>query len=96
VASDLVEAPYVEEFPFALECKVVHVAELGLHTLFVGEILDVKVEESCLDAKGRPTAELVRPVWWAPSENRYYGLGDDLGKGFSIGRTTGTDGRASE
>jgi flavin reductase (DIM6/NTAB) family NADH-FMN oxidoreductase RutF len=86
VASDLVEAPYVGEFPLVLECKVVHVAELGLHTLFAGEILDVKIEESCLDAKGRPTAELVRPIWWGPSDNRYYGLGEDLGKGFSVGR----------
>jgi flavin reductase (DIM6/NTAB) family NADH-FMN oxidoreductase RutF len=86
VASDLVEAPYVAEFPFVLECKVVHVAELGLHTLFAGEILDVKVEEACLDEKGKPTAQLMRPVWWGPSENRYYGLGEDLGRGFSIGR----------
>jgi flavin reductase (DIM6/NTAB) family NADH-FMN oxidoreductase RutF len=86
VASDLVDAPYVAEFPFVLECKVVHVAELGLHTLFAGEVLDVKVEESCLDAKGKPTAELVRPIWWGPSENQYYGLGADLGRGFSIGR----------
>jgi flavin reductase (DIM6/NTAB) family NADH-FMN oxidoreductase RutF len=98
VASDLVEAPYVAEFPLVLECKVVHVAELGLHTLFAGEILDVKIEESCLDAKGRPTAELVRPIWWGPSDNRYYGLGEDLGKGFSIGRVfdTGAPGGASD
>jgi flavin reductase (DIM6/NTAB) family NADH-FMN oxidoreductase RutF len=98
VASDLVQAPYVAEFPFVLECKIVHVAELGLHTLFVGEVLDVKVEEGCLDAKGRPTAELVRPIWWGPSENHYYGLGEGLGKGFSIGRAleTSAQGEASE
>ena len=42
VASDVVDAPYVGEFPLVLECQVVHTAELGLHTLFVGEILDVK------------------------------------------------------
>ncbi len=97
MASDLVDAPYVGEFPFVLECKVVHVAELGLHTLFAGEILDVKVEEGCLDAKGTPTAELVRPIWWGPSENQYYGLGEDLGRGFSVGRAleTGTDGPAA-
>jgi hypothetical protein len=70
---------------------------LGLHTLFAGEILDVKVEEGCLDEKGRPTAELVRPIWWGPSENRYYALGEDLGKGFSAGRVleTGADSPAS-
>jgi flavin reductase (DIM6/NTAB) family NADH-FMN oxidoreductase RutF len=89
VRSDLVDAPYVGEFPLVAECKVVHVAELGLHTQFVGEILDVKVEDSCLDGEGRCSAELVRPFSWAPSENVYYAFGDALGKGFSIGRKVG-------
>jgi flavin reductase (DIM6/NTAB) family NADH-FMN oxidoreductase RutF len=87
MASDVVDAPYVAEFPFVLECKVVHVAELGLHTLFAGEVIDVKVEESCLDEKGRPTADLMLPIWWGPSENQYYALGAKLGRGFSIGRS---------
>jgi flavin reductase (DIM6/NTAB) family NADH-FMN oxidoreductase RutF len=68
----------------------VHVAELGLHTLFAGEIVDVKVEERCLDERGKPTAELVRPIWWGPSENHYYALGDKLGRGFSLGKSLGT------
>lgn len=86
VRSGLVDAPYVEEFPFVLECKIVHVAELGLHTLFAAEIMDVKVDETCMDERGRPTASLMKPVWWGPSENRYYGTGEDLGKGFALGR----------
>jgi flavin reductase (DIM6/NTAB) family NADH-FMN oxidoreductase RutF len=87
VRSDLVDAPYVGEFPLVLECKVVHMAELGLHTLFVGEILDVKAEESCLDSEGKLSAGLVRPFTWAPPENSYYALGEELGRGFSIGKS---------
>jgi flavin reductase (DIM6/NTAB) family NADH-FMN oxidoreductase RutF len=87
VRSDLVDAPYVGEFPLVLECKVVHMAELGLHTLFVGEILDVKAEESCLDSEGKLSADLVRPFSWAPPENTYYALGQELGRGFSIGKS---------
>jgi flavin reductase (DIM6/NTAB) family NADH-FMN oxidoreductase RutF len=87
VRSDLVDAPYVGEFPLVLECKVVHMAELGLHTLFVGEILDVKAEESCLDSEGKLSAGLVRPFTWAPPENIYYALGEELGRGFSIGKS---------
>ena len=74
------------EFPLVLECKVVHVAELGLHTLFVGEILDVKIEEDCLDAEGKPSADLVRPFTWAPGDNLYYALGEKLGRGFTVGK----------
>ena len=86
VRSDLVDAPYVGEFPMALECKVVHVAELGLHTLFVGEILDVKVEDTCLNPDGKVASELVRPFSWASPDNTYYALGDKLGKGFVAGK----------
>lgn len=86
VRSDLVDAPYVGDFPVVLECKVVHVAELGLHTLFVGEIMDVKVEEGCLGADGKPSAELFRPFSWAPGENAYYATGENLGRGFSVGK----------
>lgn len=87
VASDLVEAPYVAEFPVVLECRVVHSAKLGLHTLFVGEILDVKAEESCIDENGKLSGDLVKPFSWAPPENVYYALGERLGKGFSVGKT---------
>ena len=86
VASDLVEAPYIGEFPVALECRVVHVAELGLHTLFVGEILDVKIDEACLDAAGRPSTDLIKPISWTPGDNQYYAMGEKLGKGFSVGK----------
>jgi len=84
--SDLTDAPYVEEFPVILECKVVHVAELGLHTQFVGQILDVKVDEACLDVDGKPSVNLIRPFSWAPVENHYYAMGERLGRGFTVGK----------
>ncbi len=87
VRSQVVDAPYVDEFGLVLECSVVHVAELGLHTLFVGEIKDVKADEDALGEDGKVSSEKIQPFSWAPSENRYYALGDDLGKGFSIGKS---------
>ena len=87
VRSEVVDAPYVGEFPLILECRIVHTAELGLHTLFVGEILDVKIDEGCLDSNGKPTAGLLHPFAWAPGENVYYAFGEALGKGFSVGKS---------
>jgi len=84
--SELVDAPYVEEFPLVLECRLVHTFELGLHTQFVGRIVDVKADESVLDEKGRPAIELVQPFGFAPSNHTYYGIGKFLGKAFSIGQ----------
>ncbi len=84
--SELVDAPYVEEFPLVLECKLVHAFELGLHTQFVGQIVDVKADESVLDDKGRPAIEKVRPFVFAPSDRTYYGIGRLVGKAFSMGK----------
>src|SRR5512141_1332284 len=39
---DLVDAPFVKEVPLALEGRLLQTIEIGLHTEFIGEILDVK------------------------------------------------------
>jgi len=31
-----------QEFPLVIECRLLHALELGLHTRFIGEVLDVK------------------------------------------------------
>jgi flavin reductase (DIM6/NTAB) family NADH-FMN oxidoreductase RutF len=86
VKSDLVDAPYVKEFPMILECKLVHTFELGLHTQFVGEIVDVKVDDYLLDGNGLPDMQRIAPVLFAPEGGGYYGVGNLLGMGFSIGK----------
>lgn len=86
VRSELVDAPYVGEFPLALECKLVQAIELGLHTQFVGEILDVKADESMLNADGRPDVAKIRPFMFDPGTSAYYGISRLLGKAFAVGR----------
>jgi flavin reductase (DIM6/NTAB) family NADH-FMN oxidoreductase RutF len=84
--SELVEAPYVKEFPMILECKLVHHYEIGLHTQFIGEVLDVKVDEALLDDAGRPDIKKINPIVFAPEVQRYYGVGLQVAKAFSIGK----------
>ena len=85
VKSKLVDAPYIKEFPLVLECKLAHRTELGLHTHFTGEIIDVKVDENFLD-NGNPDIELIKPFLYDPSFRAYYSIGKSLGRAFSIGR----------
>jgi flavin reductase (DIM6/NTAB) family NADH-FMN oxidoreductase RutF len=86
VKSDVVDAPYVGEFPLALECKVIHYHKIGLHTQFIGEILDIKADEAVVGQNG-PEIEKIKPFMWSPDSSRgYYGVGQHLGKAFSIGR----------
>lgn len=84
VRSDLVDAPYVKEFPLVLECRLLHHIEIGLHTQFIGEILDVKSDEVGED--GLPDIEKVRPILFSPERREYHSVGRYLGKAFSIGR----------
>jgi flavin reductase (DIM6/NTAB) family NADH-FMN oxidoreductase RutF len=86
VKSTLVDAPYVQEFPLVLECKVVHTFELGLHTQFVGEIMDVKADAEMLNADGEPDIEKIMPVVFTPQVHAYHAIGRYLGPGFSIGQ----------
>lgn len=86
VRSELVDAPYVDEFPVVLECKLVHSFDLGAHTQFVGQILDAKLDESVLDSEGVPDVTKIQPMTFAPEPNTYHALGPQLGKAFSIGR----------
>jgi flavin reductase (DIM6/NTAB) family NADH-FMN oxidoreductase RutF len=85
VKSDLVDAPYVNEFPLVLECKLLHTIEIGLHTQFIGEILDAKAEEAVLE-KGVPDMKKVNPILLVPETWLYYGVGTYLAEAFSIGK----------
>ena len=86
VRSDLVDAPFVAEFPLVLECRLLQTVEMGAHTQFIGEIVDVKAEEDVLDDKGFPDPAKVMPLVYNPSNRAYYGLGTVVGKAYEIGR----------
>lgn len=85
IPSEIVNAPYVEEFPLVLECKLLHTIEIGLHVQFIGEIMDVKADESVLGDKGLPTLEKVSPLVFSTTEHKYYKIGEFLEKSHSVG-----------
>jgi len=81
-----VDAPIVTEFPVNVECRLIHTLEIGLHTLFVGEIVDVQADEHVLDETGRPSIEKLHPFVFATSEPAYYAIGERIGSAFEIGK----------
>lgn len=87
VKADLINAPYAAEFPMVLECVLSHTLPLGLHTMFVGEIADVKCDESKLGPTGLPDLEKIKPFLFAPEVRGYYRTAGFLGEAFSIGRS---------
>ncbi|HVP25863.1 MAG TPA: flavin reductase family protein [Methanomicrobiales archaeon] len=86
VKGSKVNAPYVGEFPVVLECRLLNSFELGLHTQFVGEILDVKVDEYVMGPDGKPEMGMVRPFIYDSARQEYHAIGRLIGKAFSAGR----------
>ena len=62
VRSSLVDAPYGEEFPVVLECRLLNSMEIGLHTQFIGEIMDVKADPSIMGEDGKPDISKIDPI----------------------------------
>jgi flavin reductase (DIM6/NTAB) family NADH-FMN oxidoreductase RutF len=85
--SKLVKAPIVKEFPYALECKLARQVDLGLHTMFIGEIVGMVADSEFLNPKQLPDIEKVRPMLWGSlGSMAYYGIGAKLGDTFSVGK----------
>lgn len=86
VKSELVDAPYAAEIPFVLECRLLHAHELGLHTQFVGEIVDVKADAAVLGDDGLPDILKIKPLVFDTAHRGYYGIGPFLAQAFSVGK----------
>ena len=86
VKSKVVDAPYVKEFPLVLECKLVQVVELGMHTMFVGEVIDTKADGSIIGDSGAIDIKKLQPLVFTPDTQEYYGIGKYVGKVFSAGK----------
>ncbi len=83
------DAPYVDEFPVVIECAVREIFELGLHTQFVGEILEVKADDGVLNSKGKIDIEKVKPIIFTPFAGTYHGVGRKLQDAFTTKELNG-------
>ncbi len=78
-------APLIEQCPINLECKVVHILDLGSHSLIVGRIEETHISESCL-TDGKPDVSKIKPLAYTTAPARQYqAIGDVIAKTYSIG-----------
>lgn len=83
VDSLICAAPTIAASPVALECKVEKELELGSHTMFIGRIVTVTVDERYIDSKGKINMEQAGLMAYA--HGKYFSLGRKLGDfGFSV------------
>ena len=82
----LSDAPLIEQCPINLECKVVHILDLGSHSLVIGRIEETYVSENCL-TEGKPDVNKIKPFAYIPTTTQQYqALGEVVAKAFSIGK----------
>lgn len=81
----LEHAPAIAQSPAYLGCKVRSVQELGSHTMFLGEIVSMGVQDSLMDKKGK--IDFVKADLLAFSHGEYMGLQKPEGFfGYSVAR----------
>lgn len=61
--SEFVDAPLIEEFPMALECRLIKITEDGD---IIGEIVNVSADEKILDENGKISPALLQPITFDP------------------------------
>lgn len=86
VKGDKVDAPYIKEFPFNMECNVIDIFQISEHTQIIGEILDIKVDDSCTNTNGLPDIDKIKPLLFDPAASKYHIAGTAVGQAFSVGK----------
>ena len=84
--AEMVNAPIIEEFKVSVECKVMHIAEVGSHTQVTGEIVNIQADESVVDDNGKIIFEKLDPLAYDDVTHSYFRMGDKISDAFKPGR----------
>ncbi|SDB63755.1 flavin reductase family protein [Butyrivibrio sp. INlla16] len=78
--SEFVDAPFIDELPMALECRVKSFED----GILIGEIVNVSADESVV-TNGNVDPKKLKPITFDPCNNTYVALGDVVGNAFKDG-----------
>lgn len=84
VKSEFVDAPVFDELPMVLECKLKSYDEESCR--LVGEIVNVKADESILGEDGQIDLAKFKPITYDPVHHGYIALGEKVGTAFNDGK----------
>lgn len=73
-----VAAPYLEESPMSIECRMRDIMHLGSHDMFIAEVMNVLADERYIDAE-TGKFDLERADLIAYCHGEYFTLGEKLG-----------------
>ncbi len=79
--------PVIDESPLVMECEVVDNYETDTFDNFICKITDTYVDEDCLNDKGKPDYDKLKPVLFEMPNYTYLRTGETIGKCTSFGKT---------
>ena len=80
---NFVKCPGIKESPASIECKVKEIKEIGVHHMFLAEVLSVNPKEEYIDEQG--ALDISKCDLIAYANGRYFSLGKQLGTfGYSV------------
>jgi flavin reductase (DIM6/NTAB) family NADH-FMN oxidoreductase RutF len=88
---ELKTTPMIKECPVNIECRVIEVMERPIHTVFIGEVTAIYLDEEYL-TEGVLDISKVKPVFFAPDKKQgkysgsYWGLGEYLARAWEVGK----------
>ncbi|MBQ8591644.1 MAG: flavin reductase family protein [Lachnospiraceae bacterium] len=81
--AEKVKAPLIAESPVNIECKVVERKDLGVHHMFLAEVVAVHADEAYMDENQKFDLAKAKPIVY--SHGTYYTMGEPLGTfGYSV------------
>jgi flavin reductase (DIM6/NTAB) family NADH-FMN oxidoreductase RutF len=82
----LTNAPLIDECPINLECRVLHILNLGSHEMVIGQIEEVYATSTCLTG-GEPDVTKIKPFLFVTHPtNQYWTFGEPIAEAFSVGK----------
>lgn len=82
---DLENAPLIRECPVCISLSLFDAVKLPFNTLYIGEPKEVFTEEKYM-TDNMPDIRKVNPFTLTMPDNRYWSVGEALGKAWSIGK----------
>ena len=76
--STRISSPMIDECPINIECRVSQIVDVGVHDLFIGEIVAVHIDDEIVDKNGRLNIEKGRFFTYLPPVGEYWNLGSKM------------------
>ena len=82
----LPRAPLISECPINVECRVLHMLNLGSQEMMVALIEEVYITDSCLTDGQPDVAKINHFLWVSRPSNKYWSFGKPIGEAFITGK----------